>query len=57
VTFIDSLSDYGRKNETCLQTAVLASLIRIFILYAEANNDMVDSCLQNQGSSDLCFLI
>jgi len=51
VTFIDSLSDYSRENETCLQTAVLASLIRIFIMYAAADNDMVDSCLQNQGSS------
>jgi hypothetical protein len=35
----------------------LASLIRIFIMYAEADSDMVDSCLKNQGSNELCFLI
>jgi hypothetical protein len=57
MTFIDSLSDYLGKNETCLQAAVLASLTGIFIMYAEVDNDMVDSCLQNQGSTELRFLI
>jgi hypothetical protein len=57
VTFIDSLSDQSRENETCLQTAVLGSLNGIVIMYAEADNDVVDSCLQNQESTELCFLI
>jgi len=26
-------------------------------MYAEADNDMVDSCLQNQGFTELCFLL